>query len=128
MADFSFVPLEGFDPVTEADIAALGILEQTQELFSKKYAVLYAGMLDGDRVATVVLKREEKPSGQLEMVIFAAVARGADAVLMAGLEEIETLARGYNCTSIRLHTTRPGLMRKMISERPHGEATYWYEV
>lgn len=65
------------------------------------------------RVGTALLRMEEKPDGELEGVLVAAGARGRGDLTMQVLPKFELVAAQKGATSFRLHTERPGLVRKL---------------
>lgn len=60
----------------------------------------------------VLLRLELMPGGGRELVIVGAVSdpRPGDAIAAPALAELEDLARAADCSSLRLHTNRAGLV------------------
>lgn len=66
--------------------------------------------LSGVRVGTLVYEVED---GELFVTALTASAAGASVDLLATFSpQIETLARGHGCVSIRYGTSRPGMVEK----------------
>lgn len=65
------------------------------------------------RVGTALLRMEEKPDGELEAVLVAAGAAGKGDMTMQVLPKFEAFAALKGATTFRMHTKRPGLVRKL---------------
>ena len=113
MATVDFKPLDTLDRAALVELATVGPIDLYQHEHDRGQLAAYAVMLGQDRVGTGILRFEETPQGTLEMVVVAAFVQSIEPVLFKGWAILELIARGNGAQTIRVHTTRPGMIHQL---------------
>lgn len=109
------VPID-WDKAAGDHLDGVGDLEASDYrlMYERNRVNVFAIEAEGNRIGTLLMKWETvKVSGSLVGVIVAAAGQGQTDLVQACIPECERLARKVRAVGLRLHTERPGMVRKM---------------
>jgi len=128
MAKVTLQPLTQFDTRAVNDLTEVGPIDFYRQEQSRGIGALFAVIKNGQRVGSVLIRREILRNGEKQCVVVAGKVRSESAVLDPGMREIERRAKGNGCTSIRLHTDRVGLIKNLLKRNPDAETVVEWDL
>lgn len=99
-----------------------------RQLQETENVTFYAVLENLCRVATVVLRLEDHGNHHTEAVLVAAGGKARSNLTLLALPLFERIARLSGARSFRLHTERPGLIRKLAARAGEHELSVRWEL
>ena len=123
MAKITLAPLTAFDDRAIQELAEVGPIDLYIERQRAGGDMLYAIMHGTQRVGSTLLRIEETPTGERELVIVAAKRTNKSKVFHGGLGFVEDCARKKNIQRVRVHTRRVKLINALLARNKNAEVT-----
>lgn len=115
MAGVEFKPLSAFDKKAVDDLSRVGPIEVYTEDQETGFAALFAVLLNGERVGSMLLNLDTREDDTLELIVEAAVSNADVPILMEGRSLVTRYARENGIKTICCYTERPGIARLFMN-------------